>query len=267
MKLVSFNISIKKDNTKSVISFLEQIQPDIIALQESMMPREESVVCQHRSAVDIENHFKYSHQHSFFAPIYIADGITENGEYISGSHGKFGGMAEQGTQLLSKHPIILAENLFYYNQYSRGFDATHFREKDLSRSILSAIVELPNKKCIKIINVHGIWNADRMGDERTIQQSEFIAKKFLKDRIPTIIAGDFNLFPESKSMKMFDQFLINLPVKYGIKTTRPQFDDGLDRGNMVVDYILVSDDIKTNDFKVMENSVSDHYPLLVDFDV
>ncbi len=36
---------------------------------------------------------------------------------------------------------------------------------------------------------------------------------------------------------------------------------------MVVDYIFVTDDVKVNDFKVVDTDVSDHFPLVLDFDI
>jgi endonuclease/exonuclease/phosphatase family metal-dependent hydrolase len=193
---------------------------------------------------------------SFFAPLYIANCITNSGVIVE----NFGGKTEQGTQVISKYPICSAENKFYYGDYKTEYDATHFRERDWARSILSAIINLPNNKQIKIIDVHGIWNLTRMGDDRTIAQSEFIIAELLKDKMPTIVAGDFNLVPESPSIKMLEQYLTNLSVKYKLKTTRPT-------KNMVVDYIFITDDITVKDFMVIDTNVSDHLPLVLDFDI
>ena len=41
----------------------------------------------------------------------------------------------------------------------------------------------------------------------------------------------------------------------------------LDVGDSVDDYIFVNDKIKVNDFKVIKTDVSDHYPLILDFDI
>ncbi len=263
MKLVSFNISLKKDNTNAVTDFLTNINPDIVALQESMMPHSDSVFAQYRSGQDIQNAFKDSLPYSFFAPIYISKNITKSGQITR----DFGGAVEQGTQLITKFPILCADNLFYYNEYRHEYDATQFRENDWSRSILSAVLELPNDKRVKIINVHGIWNKTKMGDMRTVRQSEFIIKNALSDDWPTIIVGDFNLLPHSESIKMLESHFINLCQTHNIKTTRPNFDDGLDSGNNVVDYIFISKDIKVNKLDVVNTDISDHLPLILDFDV
>ncbi len=256
MRLVSFNISIKTDNTSEVIGLLSNLNPDFIALQESMMPHEKNVFTQFRSGEDISGYFSSQMPFSFFAPLYIANCVTNNGIIVE----NFGGKVEQGTQVLSKHKICSAENKFYYDNYKTEYNATHFKEKDWARSILSAIISLPNNKKIKIIDVHGIWNLTRMGDDRTVAQSEFILAELSKDKIPTIVAGDFNLLPESPSIKMLEPYLTNLSRKYKLKTTRPA-------KNMIVDYIFVTDDIKVKNFMVVDTCVSDHLPLVLDFDI
>lgn len=119
---------------------------------------------------------------------------------------------------------------------------------------------------MQIINIHGIWNKDKIGDERTIKQSEFILSKIRKD-IPVIVVGDFNLLPNTESIKLLNNELINLIDKYYIKSTRPYLDDGLDKGKLVCDYIFVNDKVTVNDFKVIESNISDHLPLILDFEI
>ena len=177
----------------------------------------------------------------------------------------FGGKAEQGSLIISKYKIKEHYNEFYYSNYKYEYDATYFKEKDWCRSIQDSILEI-NGKEIQIINVHGIWNKNKIGDERTIKQSEFILSKIRND-IPVIIVGDFNLLPNTESIKILDNKLINLIAKYNIESTRPKFDDGLDTGNMVCDYVFVSDKVVVNDLKVIESNISDHLPLLLDFEI
>lgn len=262
MKLASLNISIKVDNTKEVINFLDEQKSDIIALQESLRHFNDSVFEKNKTAHDIEKAFEQTHPYSFFAPIWVSKNITKGDEvYLD-----FGGLVEQGTQIISKFPIKFASNNFYYNDYFYGFDATEFKTKDWSRSIQLTILNIEGKP-LKIINVHGIWNETRMGDKRTMHQCQFILDEALKDDMPTIIAGDFNLLPESESIGILNEKLRNLITEYKVTKTRPEFDDGLDTGGVVVDYIFVNDKVKVNDFKMIETDISDHFPLVLDFDI
>ena len=259
MKLLDLNIGIKLDNNKLVLEFIKKENADICTFQEAMNAVDDSCFDMFKSKNYIEklNEYKYSS----FAPLFIADCITKNNIVVR----SFGGKAEQGSLIISKHRIKEHYNEFYYNNYKYEYDATYFKEEDWCRSIQNVILEVDGKE-IQIINVHGIWNKDKMGDERTIKQSEFILSRIRND-IPVIIVGDFNLLPKTDSIKLLNNKLINLIEKYNIKSTRPKFDDGLDTGNMVCDYIFVNDKVIVNNLKVVNSNISDHLPLLLNFDI
>lgn len=259
MKLLDLNIGIKLDNNNQVIEFIKKENADICTFQEAMNGIDDTCYANFKSKnkiTEIEN-YKYN----AFAPLFVASGITKNNVVVR----DFGGKAEQGSLIISKHNIKEHYNEFYYNEYKYSYDATHFKESDWCRSIQNAILEVDGKE-LQIINVHGIWNKDKIGDDRTIKQSKFILDKIRKD-IPVIVVGDFNLLPNTESIELLNNELVNLIDKYNIKSTRPNFDDGLDKGNMVCDYIFVNDKVKVNDFKVIESNISDHLPLILDFDI
>lgn len=259
MKLLDLNIGIKLDNTKQVLDFIKKENADICTFQEAMNGIDNNCYEEFKSKNKLTEIKEY--EYNAFAPLYIASEITKNNIAVK----SFGGKAEQGSLILSKYKIKKHLNQFYYNEYQYSYDATHFRKKDWCRSIQNTILEI-NDQEIQIINIHGIWTKDKLGDERTIMQTNFILDKIRKD-IPVIIVGDFNLLPNSESIKLLDKVLINLIKEYNIKSTRPSFDDGLDKGNIVCDYIFINDKIKVNDFKVINTNISDHLPLIIDFDI
>ena len=259
MQILNLNIGAKMDNTKQVIGLINEYDTDICTFQEAMNAIDESCADMFKSKNYIERLEKYNY--SDFAPIYIADKVTENNVVVQ----DFGGKLEQGSLIISKFNIKKAYNQFYYNEYKHGFDATHFKENDWARSVQNVILNIGGKE-LQIINVHGIWTKDKTGDDRTIMQSEFILRKVRYD-IPSIVIGDFNLLPESDSIKLLNQKLINLIEKYNIKSTRPSFDDGLDVGNIVCDYIFINNKVSVNNLKVINTNISDHLPLLFDFDI
>ena len=259
MKLLDLNIGIKLDNTKHVLEFIKKEDADICTFQEAMNAVDDSCYDVFKSKNHIEQLEEY--KYCEFAPLFIAEGITKNNVVVR----EFGGKAEQGSLIISKFKIKEHYNQFYYNDYKYEYDATYFREKDWCRSIQNAILEI-NGKELQIINVHGIWNKDKIGDERTIKQSEFILSKIRND-IPVIVVGDFNLLPDTESIKKINNNLINLIDKYNIKSTRPNFNDGLDTGNMVCDYVFINDMVKVNNLEVINNNVSDHLPLILDFEI
>lgn len=66
---------------------------------------------------------------------------------------------------------------------------------------------------------------------------------------------------------MLNQEFRNLIAEFDIISTRPDFDDGRDVGNNVVDYIFVNDKIKVKNFEVLDSKISDHLPLILDFEI
>ena len=78
------------------------------------------------------------------------------------------------------------------------------------------------------------------------------------------MCGDFNLLPSTESIKMFEDFdLINLIKENNIISTRTSF---YKKEEKFADYVFVSKGIKVNEFKVLIDEISDHSPLLIDFE-
>lgn len=75
------------------------------------------------------------------------------------------------------------------------------------------------------------------------------------------------MLPISKSIAIMNQNFHNLIEEYKIESTRPEFENGLNKGHHVCDYIFVSDEIKVKSFEVLNTDVSDHLPLVLDFDI
>ena len=117
---------------------------------------------------------------------------------------------------------------------------------------------------LTIANLHGLWQKDTKKldtPERLIQSKK--VKDFLATRnSKKIICGDFNLMPDGESIKILEQGMTNLIKEYNIQSTRSKF---YQNGPRFADYILVSPDIKITDFKVFQDDVSDHLPLMLDF--
>jgi endonuclease/exonuclease/phosphatase family metal-dependent hydrolase len=54
---------------------------------------------------------------------------------------------------------------------------------------------------------------------------------------------------------------------FQIKTTRPQSNELRDISRNVVDYVFVSKDVQVKNFEVVNNDISDHLPLILDFEL
>ena len=122
-----------------------------------------------------------------------------------------------------------------------------------------------NKGLVTIINFHGLWNGMGKGDcEERLQQSDKILEFLQKLGHPYVLCGDFNLRPDTESIKKFeDAGLCNLISEYKISSTRT---DLYTKPEKFADYIFVDREIKTIDFKVLPDQISDHAPLLVEIE-
>ena len=116
-----------------------------------------------------------------------------------------------------------------------------------------------------ILNFHGLWNGGGKTDapERLIQSDNIT--KFIKELSnPHVLVGDFNLLPDTQSLKKLEDFgLRNLIKEHGITSTRSSY---YTKPARFADYTLVSKDIKVNEFKVLPDEVSDHLAMYLDFE-
>ena len=133
---------------------------------------------------------------------------------------------------------------------------------------------------LHISNIHGISQpGDKKDNPARIRQTEQIINNNSKMNGPRIIGGDFNLLPGTKSIKMFEERgYLNLIKENKIKTTR-NFHAWRQAKEMVADgyrfygeqkfadYVFVSKDVKVKNFEVPNIEISDHLPLILDFEI
>ncbi|MFH1193064.1 MAG: endonuclease/exonuclease/phosphatase family protein [Candidatus Jorgensenbacteria bacterium] len=114
-----------------------------------------------------------------------------------------------------------------------------------------------------IANFHGLAVWPKTDTPERLEQSRTIANFLAGIRSPKILCGDFNLFPDTKSIALLEEGMTNLVKKYRVPLTRSRlFYLGEDK---ISDYILISPDISVQDFSVPDVAVSDHLPLILDF--
>lgn len=118
-------------------------------------------------------------------------------------------------------------------------------------------------KTFNICNFHGIWSHEGKEDSaERLEQSKKIAEFLSTLSGEIILCGDFNLLPQTKSIKIIEEKLISLVTHYDIKTTRSKF---YGKSEKFADYIFVSKGVWVKDFKVLKSEVSDHLPLYLEF--
>ena len=121
-------------------------------------------------------------------------------------------------------------------------------------------VTLINKdKEITVINFHGLWNGKSKDDsEDRIKQSQNIIDFIRTLKGEVILTGDFNLNPDTESIKMIENSgLINLIKEKKITSTRTSLYIRRET-NPFADYTFVSKDVEVKSFEIMPDEVSDH---------
>jgi endonuclease/exonuclease/phosphatase (EEP) superfamily protein YafD len=126
-------------------------------------------------------------------------------------------------------------------------------------------VQVETRSNFHLINHHGYHvEGSKEGNAETLKQMQAIKKYISGLKGPVIMSGDFNLSPNSESIKVFDDVLVNLSREQSIVTTRNELSS---RPVEVCDYIFVSTDVKVTSFSVSESIVSDHRALILEFEI
>lgn len=116
-----------------------------------------------------------------------------------------------------------------------------------------------------IFGVHGMWDQSGKSDTpERIEQSKRIVEYIKKFSGNIILCGDFNLRPDTESVKMIERELglRNLITEYGVTSTRTSLYKKT--AERFADYIFVSQNIKVKKFEVMPDEVSDHAALYLE---
>lgn len=120
------------------------------------------------------------------------------------------------------------------------------------------------KKKFIVCNLHGIWRrGNKIDHPSRIKQSKQINDFLDQYKEAKILCGDFNLNIDTKSLQILEEKMINLIKEYKIPTTRSKLYTWKDK---FADYTLVSDKIQVKNFQVPDIAVSDHLPMILEFE-
>jgi endonuclease/exonuclease/phosphatase family metal-dependent hydrolase len=117
---------------------------------------------------------------------------------------------------------------------------------------------------ISVMNFHGLWNGQGKGDSADrIAQSRRLIDFLAGRREAFVLSGDFNLAPDTLSLKMLEQAgLKNLVAEFGVTSTRTSL---YTRPGRFADYVFISASVAVRAFRVLPDEVSDHAPLMLEF--
>lgn len=141
------------------------------------------------------------------------------------------------------------------NSQQKDFSGHHSRNLQWITLDLSGEV-------MTIANVHGLWNGKGKTDtpERILQSTTI--KGFVDSvKGKKVLCGDFNLNPDTESIKILEVGMKNLVKDYKIESTRTSL---YTKPGKYADYIFISPEITEKIFKVLPDEVSDHSALFLE---
>ena len=265
MKLISLNVALFEANNLKLTEFLKQQNPDLICLQEVVREIEESVSSEYITKKPIDK-ATGELKHSFYGPNSVMHNFDMEGFHGQENfHFDLGGLAEMGNYTKSRYELVKGQNIFLENHFTYTVDHSNWPEEDYRAILVTDLII--DKKPLRILNYHGIWTRGKLGNKKTLEACKKINTLALEAKGEVVICGDFNLFPDTPSMKLFETSFVSLVDQFKIKTTRLKTNElsGLDRN--VVDFIFVSRGVKVNNFEVIQSDVSDHLPLVLNFEI
>lgn len=235
MKVMTFNIQHCLDYMNDKIDIdlfvdaIKEISPDICGLNEV------------RGEGPIEG---YTDQTSA-----LADGLGYNRYFAKAID--VGGTSPYGNAFVTRHPINSAETVAVPDpifKYEIG--------KYESRCILKAVVDIGGREVLVLVCHMGLALGERKNAVKEI------CSIVDSTDMPLVLMGDFNALPESNELKpLFERledadFYADDKGKFTFPSYKP---------NIKIDYIFFRG-LKCTGVKTIEKVVSDHFPIVAEFE-
>lgn len=143
----------------------------------------------------------------------------------------------------------------------RHFDSMVDRDWTTEGKLVGYVTAQINSTNYNFFTYHGLWRKDKKDCPERIEQSHNIVNFIKNFSGKTILGGDFNLRPDTQSVKIIerDLGLENLITKYNITSTRTPLYTRSDE--KYADFMFVSPELLIKDFKVIPDLASDHAAL------
>lgn len=135
---------------------------------------------------------------------------------------------------------------------------------NLGRNLQYFKIDAP--KPYALLNFHGLWTGQGKKDtEDRIKQSKRIVEFTQSISGDFILAGDFNLLPDTESIRILESMGVrNLITDYGITNTRTSY--YTKTADKFADYVFTTSGLVVKDFKVLPDEVSDHAAMYLEFE-
>ncbi len=237
---------------QNLVDFIKKEDPDIITVQEAYHAKDPDLAPNFRTISEFKKIFNYPYLD--FVP-----------EFLDIREGR---QIEMGNAIFSKFPITSTDSKYFVGQYQEwGKDQDEAMGSDkIPRRLQHAVLNI-NNKVVDLFNVHGIVNNRGSYDSpERLHMSELIVKQ-VKGKPNVILAGDFNVQPNTETIRNVEKHLVNV-FKDQLKSSfnmRRKDDPGY--ATATVDMVFVSKNIKILAQHCPDVDISDHYPLLATLDI
>lgn len=244
IKYVSLNSWYGGKLFDEMVAFLEQENPDIIALQEVYDGKDSTLPRNYRCFDELLSilPLKYGH----FAPAFNdhrADGVIV-----------------QGNAILSRWPITSSKVVFYDEPYDPQYTEIEERFPFTPRNLEIVDIQLPGTT-ITVANTQGIWGLDGGDSPRRLAMSEMILAE-LQAKSNVILSGDFNIKPDTQTIRNLEQHYTNVFKDELISTFNMKHKENPGYATAVVDMAFVSPSFTVKEHYCSDADVSDHLPLV-----
>lgn len=243
IKFLTYNIWYSK-NWREIILFIKNLSPDIFALQEvtSNLPKFDL----ENTNVIIEIQKAFPEHQSVFAPINYEK--------------KFGKEVQFGNMILSRFPIISHKTHYFFKQPDWTDDY-----ENQARHLLETQIDMEGKR-IFVFTTQLSYSKAFQDNPKKIEEAKKIVD-IIKNRKPTILAGDFNSTPKSEVIRTIDAQIKYLDRKKYPTWTKHSFSkNGFETNtlNWKLDYIFLSEDLSHQNLEIVDTALSDHLPIKVE---
>lgn len=252
MKIISLNTWGGRGGRDGLIDFFKRnADADVFCLQEIWSARYD-----HLEGASMGGTITFSDDVMTEGKQEIAAILSEHAVFFHPHH-----LENYGLMMLVKKSLPVTNSGDVFVHKHRGY----VPEGDLgnhARNIQFVTMNTP-RGIITIINFHGLWNGKGKTDcAERLEQSDKIIEFLRTLDHPFVLCGDFNLLPDTESLKKFERFgLRNLIAERDITSTRTSF---YTKPEKFADYAFVSQDIEVKEFNVLPDEVSDHAPLFIE---
>lgn len=182
---------------------------------------------------------------------------------------------EKNTLLICKRHRILEHETFWLSNTPKKQGSSIWYSL-FPRICTTAIIELEDGLRVRVYNTHLDCLLPHAREYGLKKIGEFIERHHAKEKLPSVLMGDFNATPNSKVIQKFSRgvysskkFIAVQDIDKDIynKSTMGMF-KGMQKG-MHIDYIFVSEEFTINDVKIVRYNQngkypSDHYPVVAD---